>query len=155
MRRLRTTLSLLGAATLAACADLATGPEPRAPFAIDARLRAELAGALGHAGSDASLGALADRAAAARIGAAFALVAEHVSRDDRDGARRAIAAARETIDAAREGGAADPAGMLQVEALRLVLAHAELLARDGAPGALYGAREAEARDESAAASSAR
>ena len=117
-------VSLLGA-----CADETTAPtQVLVPVAISQAQRTELAATVSFAAREESLSALADREAAAAIGAALARLVDRVTRDDRVGAQRAVESARAALREYRARAASDAFGLWAVEAMRLALDHAELLA---------------------------
>jgi hypothetical protein len=136
--RLTTALAILGVVSAAACADRTVAPEqePVVPFAIGAAQRATLGEVLRFATRNESLAALTDREARAQVADAFARLSDRVAQNDRGGARRAIAVAREALRIYRERAGSDLSALLELETMALVLDHAEMLAGD-APGDKY------------------
>ena len=137
--RMATALSVLGIATLAAaCADDTLAPQRQVipPFAIDDVQRMTLTSVLRAAARGDLQSAPTDGGARARVTTELERLAERVAQNDRDGARRAIRAARAALREFGERAPSDPGVLLELQALALALDHTEMLAGD-APGSLY------------------
>ena len=127
------------AVLITACGDEPTRPalvaaarDESASFAISAEERGQLGAALVFARESANRG-LQQREAADHVTAAFATLAERVEADDRAGAERALAAARQSIKRYREHAGSDVGvADADLEAMTLTLDRASALVHERA-----------------------